>query len=119
MSTDLFHIIHDIENVIIPTDGLVTRTVFEDDSLKAVLFGFAPGKLLAEHTTPMPAVMHFIRGDSTITLGQHQEDAHAGTWVHMKPNLPHSILAVTETVMLLLLVKCGKPASATQGGGTQ
>jgi quercetin dioxygenase-like cupin family protein len=40
-----------------------------------------------------------------VTLGDDAIDARAGTWVHMPPNLKHSIRANTPVTMLLLLLK--------------
>ena len=44
-----------------PDKGILSRTLFSDDRLKAVLFGFAQGEELSEHTASMPAVLHFLR----------------------------------------------------------
>lgn len=113
MSGDLFHTISNMDSeVTIPADGIVSRTVFQDEHLKVVLFGFAPGQELSEHTASMPAIMHFLRGESRIIVADKVDNAAAGTWVHMAANVSHSVLATTETVMLLLLLKCGKPAKA-------
>ena len=45
-----------------PDKGILSRTLFSDDRLKAVLFGFAQGEELSEHTASMPAATHFLRG---------------------------------------------------------
>ncbi len=89
----------------IPTDGILTRTICDDEQVKAVLFTFGEGEELSEHTASMPAVLHFIQGEASLTLGEEQEEARAGTWVHMPPELKHSIKAKTPVVMLLLLLK--------------
>ena len=89
----------------IPAHGILTRTLQNDDSTKTVWFGFAAGEELSEHTAATPAVLYFVRGEARLTLGDQQIDARAGTWVHMPPNLPHSIAAKTPGVMLLTLVK--------------
>ena len=39
-----------------PDKGILSRTLFSDDRLKAVAFGFAQGEELSEHTASMPAV---------------------------------------------------------------
>ena len=88
-----------------PEDGILTRTIFNDDRVKVVLFGFGAGQELSEHTASMPAILHFIRGEATLTLGEDSVDAQAGTWIHMPPNLKHSVLTKTPVVMLLLLLK--------------
>jgi len=88
----------------IPSDSIVSRTYYEDDQLKAILFGFAPGQELSEHTAAKPAILHFIEGQASLTLGDEEKTASPGTWVHMAPNLPHSIVAETQLVMLLILL---------------
>jgi quercetin dioxygenase-like cupin family protein len=88
-----------------PAKGILSRTLFSDDRLKAVLFGFAQGEELSEHTASMPAVLHFLRGEAKLTLGEDTVEATPGTWVHMAKGLRHSIQAQTPVVMLLLLLK--------------
>ena len=89
----------------IPADSIISQTVLDDEHLKVVLFGFAPGQTLSEHTASMPAVLHFVEGEAAVTLGEDECEARPGTWVHMPPNLPHSIAARNRLVMLLLLLK--------------
>lgn len=89
----------------IPPDSIVSRTLSDDDQAKSVLFGFAAGQELSEHTASMPALLYFVEGKASVTLGQDELSARAGTWVHMAPRLPHSILAETPLVMLLMLFK--------------
>lgn len=89
----------------IPVDSIVSRTIFSGDGLKAILFGFAAGQELSEHTAAKPAVLHFVKGQARLTLGDEAMMAQPGTWVHMKPHLPHSVFAETELIMLLLLLE--------------
>jgi quercetin dioxygenase-like cupin family protein len=88
-----------------PPNGILSKTVHADDRIKAVLFGFAPGEELSEHTASMPAIMHFLEGEADVTVGGDSMQARPGTWFHMQPNLKHSIVAKTPVSMLLLLLK--------------
>jgi quercetin dioxygenase-like cupin family protein len=88
-----------------PDKGILSRTLFSDDRLKAVAFSFAQGEELSEHTASMPAVLHFLRGEARLTLGDDAVEAEPGTWVHMPTGLRHSIQAKTPVVMLLMLLK--------------
>jgi quercetin dioxygenase-like cupin family protein len=88
-----------------PVDGTLSRTVHHDQHLKVVLFAFSAGQELSEHTSPSPAIMHFLTGESEVTLGPEKVAAKAGTWIHMPAQLPHSISTKTPVVMLLLLLK--------------
>lgn len=88
-----------------PDKGILSRTLYNDDRLKAVIFGFGQGEELSEHTASMPALLHFLQGEATLTLGDDKHEAKAGTWVHMPTGLRHSIQAKTPVVMFLLLLK--------------
>ena len=94
-----------LQEVDIPVDGILSRTLYNDDAVKVVLFGFDAGQELSEHTTSMPAILHFLQGDAHLTMGDDSMEVKAGTWVFMVPNLAHSVYAKTPVVMLLQLLK--------------
>ena len=91
-----------------PADGILSRTLYNDEQVKAVLFGFGAGQELSEHTATMPAVLQFLSGEASLTLGDETLEAKAGTFVHMPAGLRHAIRAQTPTVMLLLLLKADR-----------
>ena len=91
-----------------PEDSIVSRTVFKDSDVRVILFVFAPGEKLSEHTSTYPAILHFLAGEATVTLGDEVITAQPGTWVHMAANLPHSVEAHTEVRMLLTMVVASK-----------
>ena len=103
----MYTFIEDLTGLVeeIPTDSIVSRTVHNDASCKGVLFGFAPGQELSEHTASMPAVIHIVSGEGRITLGDKSYDVSAGSWLHMPPQLPHSVIADSPLLMILLLLK--------------
>jgi quercetin dioxygenase-like cupin family protein len=106
MSEELIYI-EQLENLIdtFPPDSILSRRIYQDESLKTILFGFQPGQELSEHTASVPAVLHFIKGKARLILGEQEHNAAAGTWVRIPANLPHGIHAETETLMLLTLVQ--------------
>jgi len=85
--------------------SILSRTVHDDEVVRAVAFSFAPGEELSEHTSTYAAVLQFIQGEADVTVGGDAVTARAGTFIHMAPNLPHSIHARTPVVMLLLMFK--------------
>jgi quercetin dioxygenase-like cupin family protein len=87
-----------------PEDGILSRTVFQDERLKAVVFGFGQGQELSEHTAAKPALLFFVQGEASVGLGDDVQEARVGTWVHMPAGLKHSIKAKTPLVMLLVLL---------------
>ncbi len=89
----------------IPADSIISKTIYAGDDVKAILFGFAVGQELSEHTASVPAILHFLHGEADLTLGGDAMQAKPGTWVHMPAKLPHSIVARTPVVMLLLMIQ--------------
>lgn len=103
--TAFTHILDLAKEVEPPSDGILSRTIYQDDQIKAVIFGFGQGQELSEHTASKPAMLLFVKGEAVVGLGDDVKDAGAGTWVHMSPGLKHSIKAKTPVVMLLVLLK--------------
>ena len=88
----------------VPPDSIISRTVYSDERMKAILFGFAAGQELSEHTAARPAILHFLAGDARLTIDAETLEAQTGAWVHLAAQQPHSILARTPVTMLLLLL---------------
>jgi len=92
------------EPVSVAADSIVSRTLYNGDDARVILFVFAPGQELSEHTASRPALIHILEGSGTIGLGDKTFDATPGLLVRMAPGLPHSIVAGTELRMLLYLL---------------
>jgi len=105
MTTNFTHILDLAKEAEPPADGILSKTIYQDDHIKAVVFGFGQGQELSEHTASKPALLMFVKGEAVIGLGDDVKDAVAGTFVHMLPGLKHSIKAKTPVVMLLVLLK--------------
>lgn len=99
----------------IPDDSIISRTVYKDDQIKVVLFAFAAGQSLSEHSAATPAIVQIIAGEAEIGLGEATHEAHAGAWIHMAARLRHSIVARTPLIMLLTLL----PKASEAGEGVE
>ena len=88
----------------IPDDSIISRTFFQDEKYKAILFGFAAGQELSEHTAARPAILHILDGEATLTLGNETHEVSAGAWAHMPAHLAHSVYAKSTVTMLLMLL---------------
>jgi len=98
--------VEDVEaEVPVPDNGVLSRTLFNDEAMKVVAFGFSAGQELSPHTAPMAAVLQFLKGEAELTLGSEKRNVRAGALVHMAPGLSHGIIAKTPLVMLLFMLK--------------
>lgn len=66
--------VEDLEaEVLIPDHGVLSRTLFNDEALKVIAFGFSAGPELPPHSAPMAAVLQFLKGQAELTLGGEKE----------------------------------------------
>ena len=93
-----------LNEIEIPKDGTLSRTLHRDDRVKVVLFGFAGGQELSQHTASVPAMLQIVNGDARVTLDGEEKELSAGSWVFMDANLPHAVYARTDVVMLLTML---------------
>lgn len=106
IAQDYVHV-EDIQRLIesLPTDSIISRTVYSDPQIKVVLFGFDAGQSLSEHTASQAATIQILQGEATITLAGNPFQTKVGTWIHMSPNTAHSVFAKTPLIMLLTLLR--------------
>ncbi len=95
----------------VPQRGILSQTLSNADGVELVLFAFAAGEALAEHTSSRPAIIHVLAGEGDLTVAGDPHPARPGTWVRMPPDCRHSITARTPLVMALYLL----PAERTAG----
>jgi quercetin dioxygenase-like cupin family protein len=89
----------------VPENGILSRTLHTDDRCKVVAFAFSTGQELSAHTAPMPAILQVVKGQAKLRLGEDHVEAEEGAFVHMQPKLEHGIVAMTDLVLLLVLLK--------------
>ena len=100
------------DSVQISSESIVSRTLRADKNAKLIVFGFDAGQELSEHTASVPAIIHILRGEADVTLGEDSHTASAGSWSWMPANLKHSIVAKTPVVMLLTMLVGAKNEAA-------
>ena len=48
-----------LSEIEVPEKGVISRTLFSDQHTKIMLFGFAPGRVLAAHSAPFQRSFRF------------------------------------------------------------
>lgn len=88
----------------VPARGILSQTLSNENGIELVLFAFAQGEQLSEHTSARPAIIHVLSGEADLSVGGDSHTAVPGTWVRMPANTSHSVLARTPMVMALYLL---------------
>lgn len=94
-------------------NGIVSRTILHTPTARVVLFGFAAGQELSEHTSTAHALIQVLSGECDFQLAGKPNLLKAGDLLYMPPNMPHAVRATQQFAMLLTLFK---PVAATAAG---
>jgi quercetin dioxygenase-like cupin family protein len=87
-----------------PARGILSQTLYDADDVRLVMFSFAPGEELSEHTAARPAIVHVLTGEGEAVVGGERHAIGPGTWFHMPARMAHSIRAATPLTMALYLL---------------
>jgi quercetin dioxygenase-like cupin family protein len=88
----------------IPVRGIFSQTLSNEADIELVLFAFAAGEQLSEHTSARPAIIHILSGEGDLTVAGDSIRAAPGTWVRMAPHTKHALVARSPMVMALYLL---------------
>ena len=94
-------------------NGIVSRTLLRTANARTVLFGFAAGQELSEHTSTQHALIQILSGECEFSLAGEPHKLKAGDFLYMPPNLAHAVRAITQFAMLLTLTQ---PAVTKKAG---
>jgi quercetin dioxygenase-like cupin family protein len=100
------HVIHRdiVGEAPVPPRGIHSQTLWKDGGVELVLFAFAAGEQLSEHTSARPAIIHILSGEADLAVGDEKVAAVAGTWAQMDAGTRHAVVAQTPLVMALYLL---------------
>src|SRR5512142_2589553 len=71
----------------IPARGILSQTLSNEEGVEFLLFGFAPGEQLSEHTSARPAIIHILQGEGELIAAGDSLPALPGTWLRMRANV--------------------------------
>jgi quercetin dioxygenase-like cupin family protein len=104
MSTDTLFFADIAAESLPPARGILSQTLYDGDDVRLVMFGFAAGEELSEHTAARPAIVHILAGSGEAIVGGERHDFGPGTWFRMPARTAHSIRAATPVTMALYLL---------------
>ena len=91
-------------------NGIVSRTLMRTPAVRVVLFGFAAGQELSEHTSVHHALVQILSGECDFPTNGQSHALKAGDVLYMPPGLRHAVHATTDFSMLLTLIQASAPA---------
>lgn len=84
--------------------GTASRTVLKAEGVRLVVFAFDEGQGLSEHTAQAPVLLQALDGRLLVTAGGREVELGPGGVIHLSARLPHSVLALEPSRLLLTIV---------------
>ncbi len=99
-------VVADLESMIeVAEQGIVSKAIVENEHHKIIEFTLAAGQELSEHTASVPAVIHILQGQGTVSLGGEVYEARPGMLYYMPAELKHAVVAEGDLVFLLTMFR--------------
>ncbi len=87
----------------------VSKTLLRAEGVNVVLFSFAAGEELSEHTAAMPVLVETLEGELEITAAGKTITLLPGGLVHFTTRLPHAVKAIKPSKMVLYMLARPQP----------
>lgn len=104
------------ENMLVNKDNLETLIAYQKDSVVSktiigkktgtvTLFAFDKGQGLSEHTAPYDAMVYMVDGEAEVAVSGKEIQLKKGDTIILPAGKPHSLKALSEFKMLLVMIK--------------
>ncbi len=85
--------------------AIVSRQLVKNPSGNVTLFAFDKDENLTEHTSPFEALVNLVEGKMEIKIGGEPYVVETGDIIKLPANVPHGLVALEKTKMLLTMIK--------------
>jgi len=85
--------------------AIVSRQLIKNASGNVTLFAFDKDENLTEHTSPYEALVNIVEGKMEIKIGGEPYIVESGMIIKLPANVPHGLVALEKTKMMLIMIK--------------
>lgn len=86
-------------------NAVVSRTIIDKTVGSVTFFAFANGQGLSEHSAPYDALVVILDGEAEVIISKKAFNLKKGEMIIMPANKPHSLSAITQFKMLLVMIR--------------
>ena len=81
------------------------KVLIDNDYSKEISIAFKHHQLMKEHKSPVPIAVQIIKGCIEFEVEKTPHKLNEGDLITLSANVPHSLLALTDSVVRLTLYK--------------
>jgi len=85
--------------------AVVSRQIINKQAGTVTVFAFDKGEGLSEHTAPFDALVQILDGEAEVTISGKPNKLVAGEMIIMPANAPHSLKALAQFKMALIMIR--------------
>ena len=86
-------------------NAVVSRTILDKTVGSVTFFAFANGQGLSEHSAPYDALIYILDGEAEVIISKKAYNLKKGEMIIMPANEPHSLSAITQFKMMLVMIR--------------
>ncbi len=94
-----------IDDINFQLNSIVSKQIIKKPNGNVTLFAFDKGESLSEHTSPFDALVYMVDGMMEIKIGGKPFEVNGGEYILLPANIPHGLIAVEKSKMLLTMIK--------------
>lgn len=101
--------VHELSDQVSPAaDKVQFKNIFKNDNGGVALLAFEANQVLAEHIAPAEVMVYVLEGEIEFTMIESPHTLKAGEFMLVGEGVPHSVVAKTAAVVMLVKVKSDK-----------
>ncbi len=86
-------------------ETVVSRMLIKKEKGTVTLFAFDKDQGLSEHTAPFDAMVYITDGKAEVTISGERTNIEKGEMIIMPANEPHSLKALENFKMMLIMIR--------------
>ncbi|MCJ7713352.1 cupin domain-containing protein [Candidatus Bathyarchaeota archaeon] len=86
-------------------NAVVSRAIVDKTSGSVTFFAFANGQGLSEHSAPFDALVYIMDGEAEVIISKKSYKLKKNEMIIMPANEPHSLSAITQFKMMLVMIR--------------
>lgn len=86
-------------------NSIVSQSIIKNESGNITIFAFWQGQEISEHVSPYDAFLYCIEGIGLVVIDKNENKLNPGEMIIIPKTHPHSVKALTNFKMLLIMIK--------------
>lgn len=93
-----------IPPTLVEENATISKNFFKSEKFRAMLFSFAKGEELTDHSTKRECALFVLKGTGEFATKDETVELKPNVWIHIPSGVNHQVKAFTELHFTLYLI---------------